>query len=254
MKAEITVLIRMLTRWLLQVVLLTIFMFSATIAPYDILGYTLWLPAVTDTSLASLIFIHLSKALTPSGVDLVVISPSAAFAAQVLVAFWLALLVSLPFLLWGLLRYLAPALRTTERRGLWYATGALTTLIAAGVYFSYAVVSPYTIKVLYTFTTPLGVTPLLGVSELIATFAALTLVTSTMFTVPVGMVLLTRIGLLEASWWRENARYAVLGFLIISAIITPDGTGVSMLLLSAPVTVLYGVGMIISTRVEQRTV
>jgi len=255
MKAELTLLVRLLTRWILALVFVTLFLFSGSFAWVSWREFSLWLPVLSQsTSLASQFFLHLASTLTPAGVELVVISPAAAFTAQVLVAFWLAFLVTLPFALWGLLRYLTPALRPSERRGLYFVTGSLVVLLAAGMYFSYAVVSPYTIKVLYTFTTPLGVTPLLGVSELIATFVALTLTTAIMFTVPVGMVLLTWLRLLPARFWREHARYAVVGFLVMSAIITPDGTGVSMLLLSAPVTVLYGVGIIVSTRVERTVV
>lgn len=253
MKSELALLARLLTYWLTTLAVATIVLFSVTLQPVSWGGLTLWLPQAGDASLAALAFLHLASVLTPAGVELVVLSPTAAFAAQVLVAFGLAFLLTLPGVLVGLVRYLTPALRASERRAVYLIGSALLALLAAGVYFSYAVISPYTIKVLYTFTTPLGVTPLLGVSEMIATFTALTITTALLFSVPVGMVLLTWMRLLPAAWWWGNARYALVGFLVLSAIITPDGTGVSMLLLTAPVSVLYGVGIIVSTKVEQAT-
>jgi len=252
MKGELATLVRLCTHWLLALLVATMVIFSTAFTQFTWYGYTLWLPWLSDTSLAASVFLHLATVLTPEGVDLVVLSPMAAFAAQVLVAFWIAFLLTLPFGVWRLLRYLAPALRPSEMRALYYVCGSVSILLAAGVYFSYAVISPYTISILYTFTAPLGVTPLLGVSELISTFMALTLTTALMFTVPVAMVLLTWLGLLSARWWRDHARYAIVGFLAVSAIITPDGTGVSMVLLTAPVSVLYGIGIIVSTRVERQ--
>lgn len=244
---------RLLTRWLVLVTVVTLFIFSARFTVFNYHGYTFPLPTTAGDSYAVTAFTHLAHVLTPAGVPLVVVSPSAAFAALVLVAFLLGMAVTLPILLWQLVRYLAPALTQVERQNLRWFSAALLVLLAAGGYFSYAVVSPFTIRILYTFTEPIGVEPLLGVSELIATFLALTITTAVAFTVPVAMVLLTKIGLLSAAWWRQQSRYAVLGFLIVSAIITPDGTGVSMLLLAAPVTVLYGAGALVCGRLEQRT-
>lgn len=251
MKQELTLLIRLLTRWLVSLALLTMAVFSLSLAPFIWRGVELWRPVFADPALAAQVFLHLAYILTPPGVELVVVSPTAAFAAQVQIAFWLALLISLPFLVWSMLQYLRPALDRAEQRWVSLTLLALVALCYLGVYFSYAIVSPYTIYILYTFVTPLAVTPLLGVSELIATFVALTLTTAIAFTIPVGMVLLTRLGVISAQWWRAHARYALIGFLVVSAIITPDGTGVSMLLLSAPVSVLYGLGLVVSARVER---
>lgn len=252
MYAELTTLVRLLTRWTIVLFVVTIGFVTISVQPVDWYGVTLWQPAFEGTALAALMFIHLATVLTPPGVELVVLSPMAAFAAQIWIAFWLAVLVTLPFLFISVYRYLAPALLQTERRALVLVGCSLIGLLLLGVAFSYTLLSPYTIYILYTFTAAIGVTPLLGVSELIATFMALTLTTAILFTVPVGMVLLTWVGLLSSTWWREHARYAIVGFLCLSAIITPDGTGVSMLLLSVPVTVLYSLGMIVSTRVDRR--
>lgn len=250
MKQELTLLLRLLTRWLVALVLATAAVFSLTLTPIEWRGIEVWLPVMADTALAAQVFLHLASTMTPDGVELVVISPTAAFVAQVQIAFAVAVLITLPYLVWSMVRYLGPALDRAERQWIASTLLALVGLFYLGVYFSYAVVSPYTIKILYTFVTPLSVTPLLGVSELIATFLALTLTTALAFTIPVGMVILTRLGVISAQWWRAHTHYALIGFLVVSAIITPDGTGVSMLLLSAPVSVLYGLGLFISARIE----
>ncbi len=56
------------------------------------------------------------------------------------------------------------------------------------------------------------------------------------------MISLTFLGIIPSIFWREKWRYALLTFLLFSAIITPDGSGVSMMLLSLPLSGLYAVG------------
>jgi sec-independent protein translocase protein TatC len=60
-------------------------------------------------------------------------------------------------------------------------------------------------------------------------------------------------GLVDAKFWRRNLRYAIVGIVIFGAVITPDGSGVTMWFVSLPMIALYFVGMIIAERQERQT-
>jgi sec-independent protein translocase protein TatC len=69
-----------------------------------------------------------------------------------------------------------------------------------------------------------------------------------MFLLPVFMVFLSFLGIVKPCFWKNNWRYALLIFLIFSAIITPDGTGITMIMLSAPLAGLYFLGTIVTMK------
>ncbi len=183
---------------------------------------------------------------------LIVTSPMAAFVVQIKIAFLLAVVFTFPVFLWRLLSFLAPALHKKELRVLYTLIAPLTALFFAGVLFSYHYVAPITMQFLYEFTGPINALPLLGVHEFVGLTMSLLMVSGATFTVPVFMVLLTAMGAVSHQFWFENARYALVFFLILSAIITPDGSGVSMLLMSAPMSLLYGAGALVCVRVGNK--
>jgi sec-independent protein translocase protein TatC len=65
------------------------------------------------------------------------------------------------------------------------------------------------------------------------------------FELPAIMYALSLTGVVDAAFWKKNFRYAVIIFVIFGAIITPDGGGVSMWLVVAPMVVLYLIGLLV---------
>jgi len=58
-------------------------------------------------------------------------------------------------------------------------------------------------------------------------------------------------GMIDAKFWRKNIRYAVIVIVIFGAIITPDGSGVTMWFIAGPMIALYLAGMILIERKER---
>ena len=69
------------------------------------------------------------------------------------------------------------------------------------------------------------------------------------FQLPILMYGISLTDTISPRFWRANFRYAVLILVIFGALITPDGSGVTMWFVSIPMLVLYLAGMII---VEKR--
>jgi sec-independent protein translocase protein TatC len=59
------------------------------------------------------------------------------------------------------------------------------------------------------------------------------------FQLPTLVLFLARMGVLTARFMIKNFKYAVLGIVIISAVITPDGGGVSLVAMTGPLVLLY---------------
>src|SRR6185437_15488777 len=98
---------------------------------------------------------------------------------------------------------------------------------------------------LYSFL-PAGVVAYFSLNEVVSMTTGFMVGCALLFLLPLAMALLSMLGLVPPKLWADYARFAVLLVLIVSAIITPDGSGVGMMLLSVPVCALYGAGYFVS--------
>lgn len=250
---ELKALLTALTDWLVLMVVFTLFFFTFSIGDVTVFDRTIPFVVPSQQSFAVDVFRAMRADLAPVGVPVIVTGPLTAFVAQVKVALLLSFIFTFPFLLYRLLRYLTPALYRHEQTLLYRVVVPATALFAGGVAFAYAFIVPTTFRVLYTYADPLGATALLTIEALLGLSIALMLITGGTFTIPVVMVLLSSLRVIPHGFWLKQWRYAVVILLIASAIITPDGSGISMVLLSIPGVLLYGVGAFISGRVERRS-
>ncbi len=195
-------------------------------------------------SLATNAFLLMKQALVPSNVPIVALGPVAPFVAPILVAFLLALLLTFPFALFLLGRFLAPALRPDERRTLFLFALPTLVLFYAGIAFAYFLIIPETFSVLYSFADPVGVVPMFALDQLLSSVFLLTTLTGVAFLLPVVMTMLGRIGFIPPVFWVRHWRGAVLATILFSAIVTPDGSGVTMMFLSGPIIGLYAIGTV----------
>lgn len=177
----------------------------------------------------------------PSGIDLLVISPIDPFLAKSSVSAALALFFTLPLIALELWRFVAPGLYLRERRTIGLFLVASLLLSFLGVTFSYFFLIPLTIDALYGFSPP-STAAFFGLRAVVSMVTSLSMAVALIFLLPVAMVVLSQIGIVPASFWRAYARHALLIALIFSAIITPDGSGLTMALLTVPIVFLYGLG------------
>jgi len=237
--------------WLVIYVLLAIVLFSVGVAEYTVWGKTGYFFSFNSDPFVALLFARLVVDVAPAAVPIIVTSPLTAFVIQVKLALLAAFILTLPLFLYLIGSFLAPALYHSERMALRLVILASSTLFFFGAVFAYVFVVPVTLRVLYEFAAPIGVTALLSGEALLGLVFALVFVTGAAFMLPVMMVIMTAIGLVSAVTWVTYWRQVLVAILIISAIITPDGSGVSMVLLGLPTAVLYGCGVVISHMVAR---
>jgi len=207
-----------------------------------IFGQELFIPILSENSLTVQVFNKIGTDLLPSDVKLLATNPLSAFVAQILLSMLLSFLLTTPFFIYKIILYLRPALFPYERRAVLLSVLPLTLLFLCGAAYSYFFLIPVTFRLLYPFTTNIGAVAYFSVSEFIHYVFGLIVSVGLMFLLPVFMVLLSWLGIIRPRFWKNKWRGALLLFLIGSAIITPDGTGVTMTMLFLPLMTLYLTG------------
>jgi Sec-independent protein secretion pathway component TatC len=123
-------------------------------------------------------------------------------------------------------------------------------LFIFGVVFSYLLVIPFTLNFLYSYGESIGAETFLTVNDFITFVLQFVLGFGIAFQLPIIMYLLSLSGLTDSKFWQKNFRYAIIIITIFGAVITPDGSGVTMWFVALPMIALYAVGIIAIRRNE----
>ena len=123
-------------------------------------------------------------------------------------------------------------------------------LFIFGVVFSYLLVIPFTLNFLYSYGESIGAETFLTVNDFITFVLQFILGFGVAFQLPIIMYLLSLSGLTDSKFWQKNFRYAIIIITIFGAVITPDGSGVTMWFVALPMIALYAVGIVAIRRKE----
>ncbi len=237
--------------WLWIFIVAFIFFFAFGIASADLtliqnadltLKITLPYPVPSYNSISALFFKKIQQDLLIKEMELIVTNPLDALWAQIGIALFLAFIITLPLLLYKITSFFSSALSKKEKGSISKALIPSTVLFFAGCCFAYFFLIPATFKFLYPYVLAIGAKPFFVVNQFISLVLMLVLIVGIVFLLPVFMTLLSRFKIVKPETWKKNWRYAVLIFLIMAAIITPDGTGITMMLLALPLILLYFLG------------
>lgn len=251
---ELKKFIKTILYWVFVFLGFSVLFFSFGLKSVVLFGKNFILPLPTEHSFAVLVFNKIQADLLPSGVHLVVTDFLSGFTAQIVLSLLLAFIVTFPFLLYKVIRYLSPALLEKEKKAILKAILPSSLLFFIGCLFAYYFVIPMTFKILFPYATMIGATPFFSVDEFVSSIVSLMFAVGIMFLLPLFMILLSFLGIVDGAFWRSKWRYMLLFFTIFSAIITPDGTGVTMIMLLVPMIVLYSVGCIFTKKFKKQDI
>ena len=178
------------------------------------------------------------QAMLPVGQTLVYTDPTEAFTLYIKIALIAGLVISSPLVMTQVWMFVAPGLYVHEKR--WAVPFILMSSICfvAGAAFSHYVVFPLTWRFFASFTTDI-LTFMPRIEPAFSIYLRLLLAFGVVFQMPTIVLFLARMGVLTARFMVRNFKYAVLAIVIISAIVTPDGGGVSLVAMSGPLILLY---------------
>ena len=173
------------------------------------------------------------------------------FFVTLTVAGYAAILFALPIILYQLYGFILPAFTPDEKRVALPLMSMIPVLFILGVIFGYFVVLPPAIRFLQNFNHESF--DILVQAKDYYRFAAMTLLSmGLVFQVPVGILALTRVGIVTPRQLRKNRRYAIVVNAVI-AMLLPGTDPVTMLLCMAPLVVLYELSILLASAVDRRT-
>jgi sec-independent protein translocase protein TatC len=161
-----------------------------------------------------------------------------------------ALLIALPFLLWQAYAFVLPAFSPRERQIALPLMLMVPFLFIAGVVFAYYMVLPNAINFLQNFNDD-NYDILIQARDYYRFSIMVLMAMGLLFQVPIGILAVTRVGIVTPRQLRKNRRYAIL-IIAVVAMVLPGQDPITMLLLMAPLLVLFEGSILLASIVDRR--
>jgi sec-independent protein translocase protein TatC len=186
----------------------------------------------------------------PAGGQLIATQVASPFFAPMKLAFFVAVVVAMPWLLYQAWAFVAPGLYRREKRLALPLLASALLLFYAGCAFAFFLVLPAVFGFL-TQVTPDGVAMMTDISAYLDFVLVLFLAFGLAFELPVALVILALLGWVTPAQLREGRGYAIVGIFIVAAIVTPPDV-ISQLMLAVPMCLLYEAGIVAAALVARR--
>ncbi|HLA22874.1 MAG TPA: twin-arginine translocase subunit TatC [Nitrosopumilaceae archaeon] len=238
-----------LLRAVIVVGIIAVFVLTFHVTAFDYNGVTLYYPTPNPLdNIAAQVTVEMKNQLIPETVQLIQTAPGQAFFAQIYIAGLLGAVFGMPVIVKELVGFLTPALDRKEIQIIRSITIPAISLFIAGCLFSYFFVTPYILEFLYRYGEASGLVTFLNVIDFVTFVLQFLLAFGISFQLPMIMYAMSASGITDEKFWRRNIRYAIVIIVVFGAIITPDGSGITMWFVAGPMIALYLIGMIIIER------
>ena len=186
----------------------------------------------------------------PEGTNMIAIEVASPFLIPFKLTLFLALFISIPYVLYQVWSFVAPGLYKHERRLVVPLLASSTVLFYAGAAFAYYVVFPL-VFAFFTSTAPEGVAVMTDISRYLDFVLTLFFAFGAAFEVPIVTVLLVWTGMTTREGLRKKRPFIIVGAFIIGMLLTPPDV-ISQTLLAVPMWILFELGVIFSGWFEKQ--
>jgi sec-independent protein translocase protein TatC len=182
--------------------------------------------------------------------NLVTLGVTEPFTATITLAFYGALLLAMPFLLYQAYAFILPAFSPKERRVALPLMLMVPVLFICGVLFGYFVVLTRAVEFLQNFNDD-SFDILLQAREYFK-FAVFFLAgIGMLFQIPVGVLAVTRLGIFTPKQLAKNRGYVILAISVLAAVATPTPDPVTMTLAMAPLIILFELSILLARWIDR---
>ncbi len=172
-------------------------------------------------------------------IKLININLASQFMIHMSLSFWLAVVLSIPFLIYQFWIFVRPALYENERKNIGWAFLFGNIMFFIGAAIGYLMVFPLTLRFLATYELSSAIDNRISLDSYIDNFLMLCLMMGLVFELPLLAMLLSKLGVLTRSFFSKYRRHAVVAIMVLAAVITPTGDPFTLLVVFLPVYLLW---------------
>ena len=176
---------------------------------------------------------------------LVNIEVAAQFLIHMKITFICALIVTFPYLIYEIWRFIMPALYEKEKKAVKGAFLFASVLFYIGVTVGYMIVFPLMLNFFSGYQVSPDVPNTFSLTSYISMFTSMVLIFGIVFEFPTIVAVLSSLGVISKDTLKSFRRHAICAVLILAAVITPSGDPFSLMVVSVPLYMLYEFSILI---------
>jgi sec-independent protein translocase protein TatC len=160
------------------------------------------------------------------------------------------IVLSFPFIFYQIWGFVKPGLKQNEKSVVSGLVFYVSILFFLGIFFGYFIVAPLCVQFFGSYQISNDIENIFTISSYLSTILSTVFYSGLLFLLPVVSYIFTRLGVLSSSFFRKYRKHAIVGILILAALITPPDL-ISQVIVAIPIILLYEIGIIVSARVEK---
>ncbi len=193
-----------------------------------------------------------SLCVDPSHFELININLAGQFMSHMNISLVAGLILSMPYILWELWRFIRPGLTEREQSSTRGAVGYISVLFIAGVLFSYFIVVPLMVNFLGGYQVSDSVKNQIALTSYTSSITLMTLLMGLLFELPMLVIFLTKAGILTPVFLKKYRKHTAVVILIIAGVITPSPDVFSQMVVAVPLYALYEGSLVAAKRIYRR--
>ncbi|MBS7623011.1 twin-arginine translocase subunit TatC [Candidatus Bathyarchaeota archaeon] len=190
--------------------------------------------------------------LLPAGARLIAGGLMDTAYVYITLSFLVGIVISSPLIGYQLYAFINPALYPHERRYVARFLFAFLGLFAFGVVMAYYLMLPLSFRIIVWFIESGGAEPLINIQDFYNMIITLMVGSGLLYTAPVFIVLLVQAGILPANFISGKRKLMYVGFLVVTAVITPDPTIITDVIIMLPFIMIFESAVLAAKRVERK--
>ena len=179
------------------------------------------------------------------GGQLTVLTALGGFTIRFKVACFFAVIICTPIIIWEIMGFFLPALKPKERKWVVPTVAAMVALFFLGMIFCYFIIQPAAFGWLLDQTFEFA-NSIADAEDYLNIYMMLEIGFGIAFQLPLVIFYLPILHLVPYSTLRGQWRYVYVGLMVLSAVVTPDASPVTMVLMFAALIALYEVALAVA--------
>lgn len=157
--------------------------------------------------------------------------------------------ISFPYLFYQIWSFIKPGLKHNEKIAVKGIVFYVSILFFIGILFGYFIVAPLCVQFFGTYQLSKNIENIFTINSYMSTIISTVFYSGLLFLLPVVAYLLGKIGIITADFLRKYRKHAIVGVLILAAVITPPDL-VSQIIVSIPIVLLYEISILVVARIN----
>jgi sec-independent protein translocase protein TatC len=179
------------------------------------------------------------------GENLTVMTALGGFTIRFKVAFFVGVIICTPIIIWEVMAFFLPALRPKERKWVVPTVAAMVVLFFLGMIFCYFIIQPAAFGWMLDQTDEFA-NLIPNAEDFLSIMMLLEIGFGFAFQLPLIIFYVSILHIVPYKTFRENWRYVYVGLLVVSGIVTPDASPVTMVFMYVALLGLYEISLAVA--------